>query len=158
MSLYPAFLSTRKRKQEQAAPLEPPPELENDPDALPVFELVPPEKAETEQPLTMEEPLAAEERPPQGRNVHTIGIHDLTRLSIDNDGRLYWDGKPVEVSRRILMSRKQVLGATVIAVFVVIGALGAAIQGAAAARDWACRLGWTTQYCAPSPNSSNIPA
>ena len=157
MSLYPAFLSTRRRKQEQAAALESTPELENDPDALPVFELVPPEKTESEEPLTVEEPLA-EEPPPQGRNVHTIGIHDLTRLSIDNDGRLYWDGKPVEVSRRILMSRRQVIGASLIAAFVVIGAVGAAFQGAAAARDWACRLGWTAKYCAPSPNSSNIPA
>jgi hypothetical protein len=154
MSLYPAFLSSRKRKHEQAAPIEPAPALESDPDALPVFELVSTEKTEESPP---QEPPPEEPRP-QGRNVHTIGISDLTRLAIDNDGRLYWDGKPVEVSRRILMSRRQVIGASLIAAFVVIGAVGAAFQGAAAARDWACRLGWTAKYCAPSPNSSNIPA
>jgi hypothetical protein len=154
MSLYPAFLSSRKRKHEQAAPIEPAPALESDPDALPVFELVSTEKTEESPP---QEPPPEEPRP-QGRNVHTIGISDLTRLAIDNDGRLYWDGKPVEVSRRILMSRRQVIGVSLIAAFVVIGAVGAAFQGAAAARDWACRLGWTAKYCAPSPNSSNIPA
>jgi hypothetical protein len=154
MSLYSAFLSARQRKQEQAAPEQPALELESDPDALPVFDLLPPDAAEEAQP---EEPPREQEPPRPGRNVHTIGISDLTRLAIDNDGRLYWDGRPVEVSRRILMSRKQVLGATVIAVFVVIGALGAAIQGAAAARDWACWMGWSSKYCAPS-HSSNIPA
>ena len=61
---------------------------------------------------------------------------DLSRLSIDRDGRLYWDGKPVEVRRRISMSRAQVVGASIVAAFVVIGAIGAAIQGAVAARDW----------------------
>lgn len=151
MSLYPAFLSARRRKQEQAAPAAPALNLETEADALPVFDLVSPEQAAEEPP--------SEPPPQQGRNVHTIGIGDLARLSIDNDGRLYWDGKPVEVSRRIMMSRKQVLGASLIAAFVVIGALGAAVQGAAAARDWACRLGWSTKYCsAPSHNSSNIPA
>ena len=41
----------------------------------------------------------------EGRNVHAVNAMDLTRLSIDNDGRLYWDGKPVEVRRRLMMSR-----------------------------------------------------
>lgn len=119
-----------------------------------MFDLLPPETIEEAPP---EEPTRQEEPHPHGRNVHTIGISDLTRLAIDNDGRLYWDGKPVEVSRRMMMSRKQILGAGLIAGFVVIGGLGAAIQGAAAARDWACRLGWSSKYCAPSPNSSNLP-
>src|SRR5262249_14965888 len=88
---------------------------------------------------------------PQGRNIHTIGISDLIRLSIDNDGRLYWDGRPVEVNRRIMMSRKQICGAVLITTFVMIAALGAALQGAWAARDWACRLGWTTDYCSYAP-------
>ena len=159
MSLYPAFFGARKRNQEQAAPEESfapevvAPEPEDDPDALPVFKLVAPEPIEEEPPPAPPPPL------PEGRNVHPIGISDLTRLSIDNDGRLYWDGKPVEVSRRILMSRRQVLGATVIGAFVVIGALGAAIQGMSAAHDWACRLGWSNSNCGPvSQNSSNIPS
>jgi hypothetical protein len=160
MSLYPAFFGARKRKQEEAAPEEMfapepiTPEPEDDPDALPVFQLVPPEPVQEEPPPEPQPPPL-----PQGRDVHTIGISDLTRLAIDNDGRLYWDGKPVEVSRRIQMSRRQILGATLIAAFVAIGALGAAIQGASAAHDWACRLGWSSSYCGPvSQSSSNIPS
>jgi hypothetical protein len=98
----------------------------------------------------------------KGRNVHGLAAADLTRLSIDNDGRLYWDGKPVEVRRRIQMSRAQVVGASVVAAFIVIGAVGAAVQGSLAVRDWACRLGWTTSYCTlpgpAAPRPIDIPA
>ena len=87
---------------------------------------------------------------------------DLSRLSIDRDGRLYWDGKPVETHHRLSMSRAQIVGASIVAAFVAIGALGAAIQGAVAARDWACRLGWSASACTlpgGSPrNRSDIPA
>ena len=98
----------------------------------------------------------------KGRNVHGLAAADLTRLSIDNDGRLYWDGKPVEVRRRIQMSRAQIVGASVVAAFIVIGAVGAAVQGSLALRDWACRLGWTTSYCTlpgpAAPRPVDIPA
>jgi hypothetical protein len=83
------------------------------------------------------------EEPPAGRNVHAVGAMDLSRLSIDNDGRLYWDGKPVEVRRRIMMSRRQIIAASVIGAFVIVGAIGSVIQGTAAAHDLACRWGWT---------------
>ena len=72
---------------------------------------------------------------------------DLSRLSIDRDGRLYWDGKPVETHHRLSMSRRQIVGASLVAALVAIGAIGAAIQGASAARDWACRLGWSASAC-----------
>jgi hypothetical protein len=107
-----------------------------------------PQSKPQSEPQSEPEPEPEAPAAPASRNIHPIGISDLGRLSIDNDGRLYWDGKPVEVRRRIMMSRAQVIGASVIGAFVVIGALGAAIQASAAARDWACRLGWTTTYCA----------
>jgi len=132
-----------------------------------VFDLVPPQ---TSDPVTADEnsePENSAKTNPRSeaaasssRNVHPVTMTDLTRLSIDNDGRLYWDGKPVEVRRSILMSRAQVIGASVIGAFVVIGAIAAVIQGSIAARDWACRLGWTQSYCAlPHPQrSGDIPA
>jgi hypothetical protein len=101
-----------------------------------VFDLLPPENE------------TAETEPPAARNVHPIDAADLSRLAIDSDGRLYWDGKPVEVHRRLLMSRQQIVGALVIGAFIVVGAVGAALQGTAAARDWACRFGWATSVCA----------
>jgi hypothetical protein len=77
---------------------------------------------------------------------------DLSRLSIDTDGRLYWDGKPVEVHRRLMMSRVQIIGASLISAVIVLGAAGAALQGWSAAHDWGCKLGWFTSHCArPTP-------
>jgi hypothetical protein len=106
-----------------------------------VFNLLPPESAEAVAPEPVPEPK------PQGRNRHPVDMTDLSRLSIDRDGRLYWDGKPVETHHRLSMSRKQIVGASLVAALVAIGAIGAAIQGASAARDWTCRLGWSTDAC-----------
>ena len=170
MSLLPALFKARKRRNDAASPTEPagdsretdsPPRAAEDN----VFELVPPEKIQeayrAAQPEPEPEAPAQEAAAKKGRNIHPLAAADLGRLSIDNDGRLYWDGKPVEVRRRIDMSRAQVVGASVVAVFIAIGAVGAAIQGSLALRDWGCRLGWTTSYCglsAPPPPRPDIPA
>ena len=133
-----------------------------------VFNLIPP-RAETIEPEPAHEPepepAPAPSPPPANdtRDVRAVGAMDLSRLSIDNDGRLYWDGKPVEVRRRIMMSRAQIVGALFIGLFVVIGGIGAAIHGSATAHEWACRLGWITSYCAgpaapPMPPRADIPA
>jgi hypothetical protein len=95
--------------------------------------------------------------------VHPIEAADLKRLAIDTDGRLYWDGKPVEVSRRLLLFRAQITGAIIVGIFVAVGAIGATIQASAALRDWSCRLGWTTSYCTlpavpPDQRRHDIPA
>jgi hypothetical protein len=157
MSRLPAYLSALRRKSNLALPSEP-----EDDSRDSIFNLLPPrsyelknssEPSKSEEPVKpaeQSEPAAQSESETAGettRNVRPVGAMDLTRLSIDNDGRLYWDGKPVEVRRRIMMSRAQIVGASIVAAFVVIGAVGAAIQGSAAARDWACRLGWTQSYC-----------
>jgi len=148
MSLFPAFVNARKR-QDDSAPLT---DAESDSRAADsddnVFNLLPPETAEP-----------APEPKPVGRNRHPVDMTDLSRLSIDRDGRLYWDGKPVEVHRRLMMSRAQIVGASILAIFVVIGALGAALQGSMAARDWACRMGWLSSSCSlPARSHSDIPA
>lgn len=101
---------------------------------------------------------------PKGRNRKPVDMTDLSRLSIDGDGRLYWDGKPVEVRRQISMSRGQIAGASLFGAFIVLGGIAAAFQGSVAAYDWGCRLGWVSNYCpaapaqgAPAPHP-NIPA
>lgn len=177
MSLVPSFLGARQRHDDRASPAEPEPHDD-------VFDLIapPPEEAvkaaaaTPPEPAVQPAPLASLDTPeatealeapaaieppdiPEGRNVHPVGMMDLSRLSIDNDGRLYWDGKPVEVRRRIMLSRAQAIGLGVIGAFVIMGALSAAIQASAAARDWACRLGWSTSYCAlPDAAPSKPPA
>ena len=123
MSLLPALFKARKRPDDTAPTTEPaddspradspPREAEDN-----VFELVPPEKIQ-EAVSRGSTRAGARSREKKGRNVHGLAAADLSRLSIDNDGRLYWDGKPVEVRRRIQMSRAQVVGASVVAAFVV---------------------------------------
>ena len=156
MSLLPAFIKAQKRNADSAPPADAAPALPAADSGDNVFDLVPPRAAETTEAAEDAKPA------PKGRNVHPVDMTDLSRLSIDRDGRLYWDGKPVEVHRRILMSRAQVVGASIVAAFVIIGAIGAALQGSAAARDWACRLGWTSSTCtlpgAQPRNRPDIPA
>ena len=164
MSLLPALFNARKRWNDAASPKEPVGDSHKTDSPLHaqednVFELVPPETiheayrvAQSESAAEPEAPAAAK----KGRNIHPLAIADLSRLSIDDDGRLYWDGRPVEVRRRIEMSQAQVVGASVVAAFVALGALGAVIQGSLALRDWGCRLGWTTSYCGP-PASARPP-
>jgi hypothetical protein len=146
-----------------------------------VFSLVPPEKSpeasqgtfqETSQETPQEIPQEAdkpaekvsgdaEPRAKSGNHLHQLATADLSRLSIDNDGKLYWDGKPVEVRRRLSLSPEQVMAAAIVAVILIIGAIGAAAQGSLALRDWGCRLGWTANYCGlpdKTPPRLDIPA
>jgi len=183
MSLFPAFINARLRKADSAPPTETASDSEQADSRASaskardlddhIFDLLPPKPAEAAAPEPEarqpepQEPEAQQPEPqepePQGRNVHPVDMTDLSRLSIDRDGRLYWDGKPVEVRRRISMSRAQVVGASIVAAFVVIGALASAIQGAVAARELACRFGWSASACtlpgAVQPrHGSDIPA
>jgi hypothetical protein len=68
-------------------------------------------------------------------------------LGIDRRGNLYWGGKPVEV-RHFWLTRWQKVGAVIIAVSALIGAIGAAAQGWVAYDDWACRAGLPAVACA----------
>jgi hypothetical protein len=156
MSLFPAYFGARKRATEDAAPAEP--EIENESRAD-IFNLIPPQASEKYERLEKAAAAGKIEAPgkAEGRNVHAINAMDLTRLSIDNDGRLYWDGKPVEVRRRLMMSRSQAVGACIVAFFIVIAAIGSAIQGAATLSNWACRTGWTSYCAAPAPPAPKPP-
>ena len=162
MSLFPAYFGARKRPDEEPAPTSEP----EDESRADVFNLIPPRASDKyERPKGLETPSKAEViEPPakaEGRNIHPATAMDLTRLSIDNDGRLYWDGKPVEVQRRLMMSRQQVVGAGIIAFFIVVAAIGSAIQATATLSNWACRTGLSQcdAPAAPAPKPRpEIPA
>jgi len=174
MSLLPGFIKARQRQDDSAPQTDAaadspvadshtgsPPNTELDDN---IFNLLPPESSEPAAPEPILEPILepSPEPKPQGRNQHPVDMTDLSRLSIDRDGRLYWDGKPVETHHRLSMSRRQIVGASLVAAFVAIGAIGAAIQGASAARDWACWLGWSASACSLPQglprNRADIPA
>ena len=158
MSLLPAYFGARRRKNDDLAPPDEPVTASRDD----VFNLIPPranENSEIHTPfdgpappetVTLEPEPAGPAPKPIGRNRHPVEMTDLSRLSIDNDGRLYWDGKPVEVRRSLLMSRMQIVGLIVIGILIAIAALGAALHAAVATHDFACRSGWTESLCAPA--------
>lgn len=164
MSLFPAYFGARKRADEDSAPATEP-ESESRAD---IFNLIPPRaSSKYERPENIEQPEKVESpEQAEGRNVHAVNAMDLTRLSIDNDGRLYWDGKPVEVRRRLMMSRGQILGVSLIAVFIVVGAISSVLQATATVHEWSCRIGLATQCTAPAdpapapkpPSRIDIPA
>ena len=130
---FPAFISARKRNNDTDSANGARGHSDDGDDNI--FDLLPPKPAEAAEPE------------PQGRGTHPVEMTDLSRLSIDSEGRLYWDGKPVDTHHRLSMSRAQIVGASIVAIFVVIGAIAAAIQGAVAARELACRLGWSASAC-----------
>jgi len=171
MSLFPSFIRARQRQDDSAPQTEAAADSHTADSHAPdshighsrdtelddnVFNLLPMESSEPAAPEPIPEPN------PQGRNRHPVDMTDLSRLSIDRDGRLYWDGKPVETHHRLSMSRRQIVGASLVAALVAIGAIGAAIQGASAARDWACWLGWSASACSLPQglprNRADIPA
>jgi|HubBroStandDraft_6_1064221.scaffolds.fasta_scaffold252857_3 hypothetical protein len=74
--------------------------------------------------------------------VRGISIDETDLLGVDGEGRLYWNGKPVEVSQRLTLSWWQEVAALIVSAFVIIGAIGSAAQGWAAYNTWACTVGW----------------
>jgi hypothetical protein len=65
-------------------------------------------------------------------------MDEIDLLQVDRNGRLYWDGKPVEVSRRLTFW--QSVGAFIVGTFVVIGSVGSFLQAGRFITIW--RVGW----------------
>lgn len=158
MSLFPAFAKAQERREPSAdADIELFERALEDSRAAnasaeqPVFALLPPED---ETRPSAAAPAAAD---PLSDAPRPLDISDLSRLMIDRDGRLYWDGRMVETQHRFALSSRQTAAAVLIAAVLTLGALGAVIQGAAAARDWVCWLGWSAGACTPSART-DIPA
>jgi hypothetical protein len=83
-------------------------------------------------------------------NVRQIALAEAGGLGIDSDGRLYWNGKPVEiVGRRLDLTSAQAVVGLVVAFFTIVGATGAAVQGWTAYHDWACRNNARPFYACP---------
>lgn len=60
--------------------------------------------------------------------VGLISFENIGRLGVGRDGQLYWDGKPVQLRRRLVLSRWQKIGALIVGTAAVIGALGSFAQ------------------------------
>jgi hypothetical protein len=84
------------------------------------------------------------------QNVKAITLPDLNLLGIDDENRLYWNGHPVEIRRRLDLTFWQKVGAWVTGLAIVIGAIGSVGLGVNAGFDFACKLQWFSTNC-PKP-------
>ncbi len=73
----------------------------------------------------MSEP-APDDWPP---NVTPIGVEDLGRLGLNPRNQLFWNGKRIEVSNRLDLTRLQKALAIMVSLFAVLGGLGGFVTG-----------------------------
>jgi hypothetical protein len=75
------------------------------------------------------------------RTVRPISTSEGDGLGIDAEGRLYWNGKPVEIiGRRLDLTTTQAVVAFAVAIFTGIAAAGTIVQAAVAYQDWASKV------------------
>jgi len=72
------------------------------------------------------------------RTVRAISFEGVQLLGLDDDNRLYWDGKEVVIRRTLDLSAWQKLGAVLIVVGTITGGVGALVQGGTATIDFGC--------------------
>ncbi|MCJ2054766.1 hypothetical protein [Methylobacterium sp. J-070] len=72
-------------------------------------------------------------------HVQPISLEGLALLGLDQQGSLYWDGKPVEVRQSLALTRGQKAIAGLVVAFTILGGLGSMLQGAVVAHQWGCQ-------------------
>lgn len=88
--------------------------------------------------------------------VRPITVEQLGYIGVDSTGGLYWDGKPVEVRKRLDLSWPEKTFAIIVGLATIAGSVGAVAQGWAAAHQWSCQIGLVAAWC-QAPVSSASP-
>ena len=84
-------------------------------------------------------------------NVRQIAMSETGGLGVDRDGRLHWNGRPVEiVGQRLDLTKTQTAVGIVVAALTLVIALATVVQAAVAYHDWACRTGWPSLVACPA--------
>jgi hypothetical protein len=78
------------------------------------------------------------------KNVRSIAPNGVLFLGIDEKNQLYWDGKPIEIQRRLKFSRLQIIGAVLVGLATLIGGVGTGVNEGF---DFGCKVHWWTQAC-----------
>jgi len=73
--------------------------------------------------------------------IERIRVEDLGRLGIDDENQLFWDGKRVEVRRRLDLTRLEKTVAAVVTVAAVLGGVGAFLSGLNDGSAYLCERG-----------------
>jgi hypothetical protein len=83
-------------------------------------------------------------------DVAPISLEDLGRLGINSQQELFWDGRHVEIRRRLMLTRLQKVGAVIVAVCAILGGLGGFVTGFNNASVFLCARHVTYLTC-PAP-------
>jgi hypothetical protein len=80
------------------------------------------------------------------RGVEPIGMEDLNRLGIDTEHQLYWDGRRIEIRRRLVLTRLQTWFAAGAAIVGLLAGLATIATGVNNASLFLCvrHIGWLT--------------
>ena len=90
---------------------------------------------------------AAVDRSSWPAGVEEISLGDMSRFGVDAQKRLYYDGKPVEIRRRLDLSGWEKTFALLVGLFTILGGIGAIAQGWAAAHQWSCQIEVVDWHC-----------
>ena len=85
-----------------------------------------------------------ERAPEWPERVKGISLDGGALFGIDDENQIYWDGKPIEMRRPLVLTLWQKIWAAIVGVAIVVGGLG---QGIPAAFDFGCRQHWWS--CSP---------
>ncbi len=85
------------------------------------------------------------------RGVEPIAVEDLGRLGIDAEGRLFWDGRPVEIRRRLVLSGAQKALAVLVSVVAVLSGFGSFASGLNQASIFLCARNIDLLSCPAAP-------
>jgi hypothetical protein len=90
--------------------------------------------------------------------VNPVSLETIERLGVNDEGALFWDGKPVEVRNTLDLSLLQRIGAAIVVLATVLGGVGGLAQGITATVDFACARGAWPHLCAPPPKGGTTAA
>lgn len=96
-------------------------------------------------------------RPGEGwaPGIEPILLEDLGRLGIGERDQLFWDGRPIEIRRPLVLTGLQRVAAAVVTIFAILGGLGGFFSGLNGAALFFCArniqfLGCPRQPVVPS--------
>src|SRR5258708_28502548 len=78
-------------------------------------------------------------KPHWPKGVRPMSWEQSEKLGVDANGHLFWDGKPVEVNQRVILTTMQKVAAVVVPIAAIFEGLGSCTQGLHATYNIGCK-------------------